>query len=137
AARLLGEHERAQAHLEEGLALHRRLGQTRSIATALANLGHLAMAREDFAAAQSLYEESFQLFRDLDHLPGLGNGLLYLAAAATARGELETARALLAEALHLDEARAPGRFLPGLLAGFAALEGAASARHREGDGGRQ
>ena len=95
-----GDGAAAWKWLHESLAISRTLGNTRTAAAALNNLGTVAAySRSDWAAAQMLYEESLALFRQIGDERGIAYALKSLGAVALAQNNDEEARVLLAESL--------------------------------------
>jgi predicted ATPase/transcriptional regulator with XRE-family HTH domain len=97
----LGEVEQARAHLNEALALARRLGDPTEIATALNNLGVMAFRQADYDAAQALHEEGLSLERAHSRPTGIASALHNLGNVAYRRGDHATARSRYEEALAL------------------------------------
>jgi tetratricopeptide (TPR) repeat protein len=81
-----GEYERARALYEESLALFRELGDKRSVAIPLVNLGLVAQAQGEYERVRALYEESLALSREVGDKPGIAHGLEGLASTALEPG---------------------------------------------------
>jgi predicted ATPase len=117
-----GDMTAASAYWERGLALARQMGETRSIASLLNNLGAVAQHRSDWHRAESLFSESSRQFQMLgDHLRAartLGN----LASLDHRRGHIERARARYEEALALSRAEQNRQDVAMLLANLALLK---------------
>jgi non-specific serine/threonine protein kinase len=84
-ARSQGDHGRAMALVEEGLALVRERGDTWSIAVGLSFFGRLAWLQGDFERAMQLQLESLDLRQDLRDRLGITRCLEGLAWVANAR----------------------------------------------------
>ena len=98
-ARYQADYAGAQAHIREGLAIHRQLGDPKGIADALSNLGYVTLQQGDAATARALYEESLALNRGLGNPQGVGDALTHLAQVAALQNEYDTANALDGESL--------------------------------------
>src|SRR5260221_1411350 len=96
-----GEMDRAQALIEEGLALFRELGDTVGMAHALETLAFVPWARSHYAVARSYLEEAKALFQEVGDTWNRGLCLTQLARVAIAQGEYDRARALLEEGRQL------------------------------------
>jgi tetratricopeptide (TPR) repeat protein len=105
-ARVQGDIARAQAALEECLALRRALGDQSGIASALNNLGNVAQIQRDFTRARLLYEESLALQRALGDQRGIEDALENLGNNYGLQGDFARARAMIEESLSM--ARASG-----------------------------
>ena len=95
-----GQFEDALKHMEEAVALLRRLGLERSpsFARSLKILGDLHLGTEDLESAEAAYEESRRLIEEISG-PGHYAVLVNLAGIASVelrRGQAEQAEALLA-----------------------------------------
>jgi predicted ATPase/DNA-binding XRE family transcriptional regulator len=95
----LGEHVRAKAYLERGLARYRELGDQRMVSWAIRSLAFIAMLRGDFAAAEQGYTESLQRCTASGDAWGLAWSRYTLAFLRLAQGDLVQARPALEEAL--------------------------------------
>jgi predicted ATPase/class 3 adenylate cyclase len=95
-ARRQGDYPAARALGEESLAIQRRLGDRRGMASSLHNLGNVAMRQGDIASARALYEESLAISRELGDWTGIASSLNDLGNVAT---EHSSARALYEESL--------------------------------------
>ena len=97
-----GELDDAERTIEEAVDLARKLGNARSVGSALKSLGGLALMRGDHERARRLFDESLAIFRSLDDAWGISNSLANLAFIALEAGDAETARVLLSEALAIE-----------------------------------
>jgi len=96
-----GDHRQARAFLEESVRLYRELGDKRSTAWSLNNLGLIVDGQGDYALARALQEESLALHREVDCQEGVAWSLNYLGLLVLKQGELEQATALQEESLVL------------------------------------
>ena len=96
-----GDHERGAQLGREAVALHRELGDRRSLALAHFLLGHIAWATRDFAAARSHAEEGQAVARASGETAVLAWLLELLGQEALDQGEDDSAQALLEEGLLL------------------------------------
>ncbi len=87
----------ARRRLEQSLALWRELGDRRSIAYALTELGHAISSQGEHATGLALQEESAAIFREVGDTWGLGLALNWPARVALERGDHATARSILEE----------------------------------------
>ena len=97
-----GEYGPAKAHIEEGLALYRKLGDKEGIASSLVILGSVAAMgqREDIPVAD-LVEEAILLRPELKDRRTVAQLLTLEGRVALARGDLERSVALFEETLAL------------------------------------
>ncbi len=84
---------------EEALSILRRLGDQRSAAVVLGNLGNLARHQGQPEQAQQLLEEALTLHRQMENWRGLAFSLLNLGGLAAEQGQFEQAHRFLDEAL--------------------------------------
>ena len=98
-ARHEGDLSRAQALLEESLAIKRGLADTWGVATALNNLAGVAWDQGDLDAATRRGEEGLVLYRKVGERGGIAYALGILSNIACDKGELSTARARIKECL--------------------------------------
>jgi predicted ATPase/class 3 adenylate cyclase len=84
---------------EESLAISRKLGDRRGIASSLNYLGSVAAAQGDYTSSQALYEESLALWRQLGERKFVARLLYNLACGALGQGDFGAARALFEECL--------------------------------------
>ncbi len=94
-----GDRKVAERWLEEGIALHRRLGGTDKIAGNLLQLGAVAEDRGDDDRASALYERAATLFASQGDVMHLAEALEGMADVACRLGDLDRAERLAAEAL--------------------------------------
>ena len=94
----------ARSLWERSLALHRELGDTRSIALTLHNLSEAARALGDLAEARRLSAQSIQLFDELQDRPLMAVALRHLAESLGDSGDYLHAARLLGAAEALREA---------------------------------
>jgi predicted ATPase/class 3 adenylate cyclase len=98
-ARQQSDYPAAQALLNESLAIQRKLGDRRGIATSLNNLGLMAWDQGDYPSARTLYEESLAIRRELGDRWGIAVSLNNLGGVAFDEGDYVPARALHEESL--------------------------------------
>ena len=96
-----GDYRAARRHLEETLALARKLEDTPGIATALANLGNVAYDQGDYPRARTYYEETLALARKLGDTSAIARTLNNLGNVAYAQGDYRAAPTHLEEVLAL------------------------------------
>ncbi len=118
----LGDRKRAQALLEQSLALSRELGDTNRIAYSLRNLGWLAYQDGNFPRSHALYEESLALFKDLNDRRGIALSLNNLAYLAQNQGDFEGAYRLFSESLAICRELGNTRLIISLLFQLAQLQ---------------
>ena len=70
-----GDHSAAAQYWEEGLLIDEALGDTRSAAITVHNIGEVLRAQGDLVGARSRFERSRELFRSLDFQLGLAHSL--------------------------------------------------------------
>jgi predicted ATPase len=106
AAVMAGDAVTSRIRAEDGLALHRTLGDAWGVADSLWNLGFAVASEGDFEGAQPLLHESIRTFRDL------GDELATLYATRTLAWTFEeigdVEQALTLHAANLDRARTLG-----------------------------
>ena len=100
-AYMQGDYARSEELYKESLALSRRLGDTRHIASALNNLGLICQNRGDYTVAAALCEESLVLRRKTGDPRDIADSLNNLVGVAWALGDGERAVALCEESLAL------------------------------------
>jgi predicted ATPase/class 3 adenylate cyclase len=98
-ALLQGDYEAALGFHEESLALHRRLGNPRSVAYALNNLANAAVHQGDYQRAGSLYEEAVELCRREGDQRDLAFALTNLADVVARQEQHQRARQLYEESV--------------------------------------
>ncbi len=76
------EYGRAEERLEDGLALHRELGDARGEASTLQVLGSVARERGLYGKAEAFHEQSLALWRGLEDEREIARSLNYLSFAA-------------------------------------------------------
>jgi len=96
-----GDYARAEAVLEEGLALRRQAGDTWGVAASLTNLGNVALDRGDYARATALHEDALALKRDLGDAWAISISLNNLGELAREQGEYLRAAAYHEESLEI------------------------------------
>jgi tetratricopeptide (TPR) repeat protein len=96
-----GDYERANAILDESLALYRTLDNTGGITMCLFFLGTLAYSQGNTDQAGALFEESLIQFRTLEGIWMTANVLTNLAMIALDQGDYGQAKAYLTESLTL------------------------------------
>jgi non-specific serine/threonine protein kinase len=94
-----GDQEQAEARYAEGLALCRSTHDWRGIATALADLGRVAMERPDYAVARVRFEESLVVGKELADQWRVADALCWLGNVRREQGEYAAARSALEESL--------------------------------------
>ena len=87
--------DRAFAHLEEALAINRRIDDRGNEPMLLSMLGMAHRARGDYAPALALGRRALELARELDHAEWIAWSALWLAGTELELGLLDDARALL------------------------------------------
>jgi non-specific serine/threonine protein kinase len=95
------DYSAAWVALEEGLGLHRQLGNQLAISQALNNLGSVAVNLGDFAKGKSLYQESLAIRRQLNDFAGIALILNNLAIVALDEGDLLEAQRMSQECVDL------------------------------------
>lgn len=100
-ARFQGDYEAAYSLIDEGLAIHRALGDQHGVADSLANLGFVTLHQGHYPQAHALYDESLAINRALHNRQGIADSLSHLALIAFYQGNYATARALDEESLAL------------------------------------
>lgn len=113
-AHLLGESQRGEARLADGLTISRQLGAPGQIAGALADLGIVAEDRGEYDRAETLLTEAATLAATADQPYIWAAALAHLGVVAYGRGELEVAEARLIHAKNV--AREIGDWVPRFVA---------------------
>jgi predicted ATPase/class 3 adenylate cyclase len=116
-----GEHARAQAHLDEALAIARALHHRFLTVFVLENLAGLALLRGDLAAAKAHVAEALPLQRQIGHTWGAPYALAVLGEIARREGNLADAAAHHREALGLAYHRGDRTFVGGCLMAIASI----------------
>ena len=91
------DHAAARACMEESLALKRELGEERSIASSLYNLGMVVQSQGDYRQAEVLFAQSLAIGRSLGDAEIVATSLMRRGLMAHREGDYSTAR------LHLEE----------------------------------
>jgi tetratricopeptide (TPR) repeat protein len=99
-----GEYDRAQAYLEESLALSRSLRDRRGMAFSLNDLGEVARKQGAYERARGHFEESLSLLLQFGDNWLIANSYRNLAGVATEAGDEERAADLLPQSLALFQA---------------------------------
>ena len=118
---LQGNAAQARILFQDSLTLKERIGDRQGVAYALANLGNVTDALDDF---QRLTEQSLEIKRGLGDRQGTANSLFNLADLHINAGRLSVARAQLTEALQLYVQIGRQRGTAATLLGFAKLSAA-------------
>ena len=100
-ARFQGDHERALALSERGLALSRRLGDRESVAWFLIWFGAIALHQSEYDRAAAFFAESLPLSRSLGDKWLISMALANLGVVARLQGHYDRAAALHTESLAL------------------------------------
>jgi tetratricopeptide (TPR) repeat protein len=98
-----GEYAPASQFYEEGLRLLRRLGDLRTTALLLNNLGYLRLSQGQPVKARPFFEESLALRRELHDRAGTAGSILGLADAFATEGKSERAIELYCESFQLSK----------------------------------
>jgi non-specific serine/threonine protein kinase len=98
-----GHHREAVPLFERSVALFRELGDARSLANSLANLGHSALALENPRQSTAYFTESLELRQALGNTLGIAECLEGFAALASAAGRPRRAARLYGAAEALRE----------------------------------
>ncbi len=101
AARHRGDYKRASELLEQSLALHRAVKDTRGVAWSLGDLANVSSDRGSYERARALYEEGLVLSRELGGAELLGAYLISLGDEYLLEGNPERATELNEEAAEL------------------------------------
>jgi non-specific serine/threonine protein kinase len=102
-ASLQGDSERAMALGEQGLALHRALGDRAGVAGALQLLGTERYYQDEMAEATALLGEGLALYRELEDRSGTSQVLLVLGNLASTQGDHQRAVRLYQGSLELQQ----------------------------------
>ncbi len=94
-----GEHDRAEALHQEGLAMRQALNDKAGMGGSLSNLGIVAWSRGDFEKARSYYEQALASRREANYALGVGSVLTNLALLLQEQGEYAEAVTYAEEAL--------------------------------------
>jgi DNA-binding CsgD family transcriptional regulator len=98
----LAHYDRADAILEESLALSRGLGDTFRMSDTLGRLGWLTINRSDFVRAKAHFEESLAIAQESGHRLLVASALAGLGSTAVEGGDFERARRLSERALKIE-----------------------------------
>ena len=101
AARRAGEADRAAELLDQAVALHESIGDTRSLAVLHGSLGVVHWARQDWAAVRRHYERALELRRAIDDKILEGRTLNGLGSLELTTGDLHRALAWYEQAIAL------------------------------------
>jgi predicted ATPase/DNA-binding CsgD family transcriptional regulator len=103
---LHGDFPAARHLLEESITIGREVGPAgrRTLALALAILGHVILVQGDPTTARELAREGLRLFQEVGEAWGIALALFYLGKGAVELGDLATARSLLEESAALFQA---------------------------------
>ena len=93
----LGNLDRAEGLLEQGIQHYRELQDTSNLADALRALGWVAHQKSQPGRAYALYEQSLALFKQCDNRRGIANILLNMAFIVQTQGDYRQATVLLEE----------------------------------------
>jgi predicted ATPase len=93
-----GDLDKAEALVENAIALEREHGNEWAVALAVSSRGRLAVVRREYEKAAGFFAESLRLSQELAYKSCLRSSLDGLAAAFAARGEAECASLLLGAA---------------------------------------
>ena len=96
-----GDYSTARRLQDEGLAIRRKMGDRRGIASALIDLGAVDFDQGDFQAARARFEEGLAIRRELGNAQGIAGALHNLGAVANACGDNQAAWIFLEEGLSI------------------------------------
>lgn len=91
------EHDQAEAHCAESVAIWRELAEPIELARCLLRLGAMHSLRDRFDSARTLVEEAMQLYQRLQDSEGANSALHVLGGLAYRRGDLDEANRLWEE----------------------------------------
>ena len=91
----------AEVHFTASLAIRRRIGSQRKVATLLGNLGSIALARDDNTTARKLIEESLAISREVDDRRQIGWSLQCLGLIYCEEGDYSVAATRLEESISI------------------------------------
>src|SRR5262249_14532324 len=91
---LYGDYEQALASCRQALGLRREIGDPRSIALSLSNIGRVHHDSGGFKAALECFDEALEIRREIDDRPGEIRSLWDLGRVHEALGDTERAYAL-------------------------------------------
>jgi predicted ATPase/class 3 adenylate cyclase/Tfp pilus assembly protein PilF len=98
-ANMLGDSEKAEKLIEEGLVISRELGNKDDVASGLNNLASVVYERGDYTKARELIEETLAIDRESGDPSKISFSLINLGTVARLQGDYETAGKLLEESL--------------------------------------
>ena len=98
-ARHVGDYAAARGFIAEGLELLRRIGDSKGVADALSNLGHVLVNQGETEEARRVYGEALVVHRALANEQGIADALSHLAIGALHEGDAGAARSLDEESL--------------------------------------
>ncbi|MET0622584.1 MAG: tetratricopeptide repeat protein [Pyrinomonadaceae bacterium] len=98
-----GEFADAERIYREALAIFKREGTQKNVATTLHQLGWIKSDQGDFAEAWRLYSESLAINRRIKNRAGIASNLNNMGETAHARGDVEEARRLFDESLKINK----------------------------------
>ncbi len=98
-ANMLGDSEKAERLIEEGLVISRELGNRDDVASGLNNLASVVYERGDYTKARELIEETLAIDRESGDPSKISFSLINLGTVARLQGDYDTARNLLEESL--------------------------------------
>ncbi len=98
-----GDHQRRLAYLKKAIILFRKLGDLRSLAGHLADMGNLELLSGNLETAQKLLNEAVQLNRQLNNKATSMGNLTGLSHIESMQGNFEKGRAFLEEGISIAE----------------------------------
>jgi len=98
-ANMLGDSDKAEKLIEEGLEVSRELGNKDDIASGLNNLASVVYERGDYTKARELIEETLAIDRESGDPSKISFSLINLGTVARLQGDYDIARNLLEESL--------------------------------------
>lgn len=93
----LGNLDRAEILVEQGIQSFQALGDRANLATSLRAAGWIAHQKSQIAHAYHLYEQALALYKQLHDKKGIASTMLNMAFIRQTQGDYEQARALLEE----------------------------------------
>jgi len=100
---IFGHYQQAQQNLEASIQLFRELGDRRSVALLINNLGKAASLRNDYGAAANFFQEALLIAREIGDRDTATLNLLNLGAAQNDQGEFGPAEENLREVIQRTE----------------------------------
>lgn len=101
----LGDKAKALDFYSRAVALHRKLGNKKHMATAIRNIGTFYRDAGDFAKAIDSFTESRDISRSINDLQGEASSLAHFAKLERSRGNLLEAHKLASEAIAATESQ--------------------------------